>query len=103
VSVEHTPLPASVMALDRVIHEPARLVILSALATAESAEFRFLEFLTGLTAGNLSSHIAKLEAATYVTVEKTFRDKRPLTTLKITPEGRAALQNYRQNMKRALA
>ena len=97
------PLPEAVMNLDRVVHEPARLVILSALATAESAEFRFLEFLTGLTAGNLSSHIAKLEAAKYVTVAKTFRDKRPLTTLKITREGRAALETYRESMKRALA
>lgn len=97
------PLPATVMALDRLVHEPARLVILSALATADNAEFRFLEFLTGLTAGNLSSHISKLEAAGYVTVEKSFRDKRPLTTVRITQQGQAALKDYRQKMKRALS
>ena len=96
-------LPESVMGLDRLVHEPARLVILSALSTAENAEFRFLEFLTGLTAGNLSSHIGKLEAAGYVIIEKTFRNKRPLTTLKITDAGREALKNYRAQMKKALA
>jgi len=96
-------LPESVMALDRMVHEPARLVILSALSTAQAAEFRFLEFLTGLTPGNLSSHVAKLEAAGYVVIEKGFRDKRPLTTLKITDAGRAALKKYREQMKKALA
>jgi DNA-binding MarR family transcriptional regulator len=96
-------LPESVMSLDRLVHEPARLVILSALATAEAAEFRFLEFLTGLTPGNLSSHVAKLEAAGYVVIEKAFRDKRPLTTLKITEAGRKALKGYREQMKKALA
>ena len=96
-------LPETVMALDRLVHEPARLVILSALSTAEAAEFRFLEFLTGLTPGNLSSHVAKLEAAGYVVIEKGFRDKRPLTTLKITEAGRAALKKYREQMKKALA
>ena len=96
-------LPESVMALDRMVHEPARLVILSALASAQAAEFRFLEFLTGLTPGNLSSHVGKLEAAGYVVVEKGFRDKRPLTTVKITEAGRTALKKYRDQMKKALA
>ncbi len=94
--------PEEFMNLDRVIHEPARMVILTALSSAESAEFRFLESLTGLTAGNLSSHIAKLEAAGYISVEKSFRNKRPLTTLKITRTGRSALKTYRDQLRKAL-
>ena len=102
-SVSMSSLPEAVMSVDRLVHEPARLVILSALATAEAAEFSFLAFLTGLTPGNLSSHVGKLEAAGYVAVEKGFRDKRPLTTMKITEAGRKALKGYREQMKKALA
>jgi DNA-binding MarR family transcriptional regulator len=91
------------MNVDRLVHEPARLVILTTLAAAEQAEFRFIESVTGLSAGNLSSHLSKLEAAQYVVVEKAFRDKRPLTTLKITKLGRKALKSYRDQMKKALS
>ncbi len=92
----------SLLAVDRVIHEPARLVVLTILAEAEEVEFKFLEQVTGLTKGNLSSHLAKLEAAEYVDIKKSFRGKIPLTTLKITRRGRQALEQYRKQFKTAL-
>ncbi|WNF11216.1 transcriptional regulator [Stenotrophomonas geniculata] len=92
-----TQLPDSraLLQLDRLIHEPARLLILSILAGAESAEFGFVEHLSGLSKGNLSSHLSKLEAAGLVAIDKSFRGKRPLTTLQLTPRGRTALAEYR--------
>ena len=90
--------PRELLALDRVVHVPARLAILTVLAAAEDVEFRFLENVTGLTKGNLSSHAAKLEAAGYVQVEKSFRDRVPLTTYRITKAGRAALDAYRRRL-----
>jgi len=90
------------LTLDRLVHEPARLVILTVLAEAESVEFQFLARISGLSKGNLSSHISKLEQAGYTEVNKSFRGKMPSTSLKITPFGRRALKKYRQDLKRAL-
>lgn len=84
--------------LDRLIHEPARLQIIALLSGAKEADFLFLQRETGLTKGNLSSHLMKLEEAGYVGIEKTFRGKIPLTLLRLTPEGRAAFQGYRKAM-----
>jgi len=92
----------SYMNLDRLVHEPARLVILTVLAEAEEMEFRFLEKVSGLTKGNLSGHIAKLEQAGYVQVVKFFRGKLPVTSFKITPSGRRALKKYRKELNGAL-
>lgn len=88
--------------LDRLIHEPARLMILSYLYVTDGADFTFLARQTGLTLGNLSSHIAKLEDAGYVEVEKTFKGKRPQTLLALTEQGRSAFTAYRDRMERAL-
>jgi DNA-binding MarR family transcriptional regulator len=90
------PNVQALLDLDRVVHEPARLAILTVLSSAEEVEFKFLETALGLTRGNLSSHTAKLEEAGYLTVEKSFRDRIPVTTYRITPAGRAALQGYRK-------
>jgi DNA-binding transcriptional ArsR family regulator len=90
------------MTLDRLVHEPARLVILTVLAEAEEVEFRFLESVSGLTKGNLSGHIAKLEDAGYVEVRKFFRGKIPATSVKITRSGRSALKTYRQQLNHGL-
>ena len=92
-----------VLQLDRLIHEPARLLIMSILAGAESVEFGFVEQLSGLSKGNLSSHLAKLEAAGLVEIIKSFRGKKPLTTLRITPGGRQALAEYRQRLASVVA
>ncbi len=88
-----------VMALDRLVHEPARLLILTVLANARQAEFGFLEQVSGLSKGNLSSHMSKLEAGGLIKVTKRFRGKRPLTELKITAAGRKALADYRQHLE----
>jgi DNA-binding MarR family transcriptional regulator len=80
--------------LDRLIHEPARLAILTALASCKSADFLFLQRLTGLSGGNLSSHVAKLEEAGLVNVEKQFIDKRPNTRIEISDQGRKAVREH---------
>jgi DNA-binding transcriptional ArsR family regulator len=85
--------------IDRLIHEPARLMILAQLYVVESADFLFLTRLTGLTPGNLSSHMSKLEDAGYVEVIKEFVDKKPHTMLRLTGEGRDAFKAYVESMK----
>ena len=84
--------------LDRLVHEPARLLILSYLHGLKSADFLFLLRQTGLTRGNLSSHVSKLEQAGLVEVEKKFVEKIPRTLYCITAEGRKALRTYRRQM-----
>ena len=81
-------------ALDRTIHEPARLRILTILSGVDLTDFNFLLSTLGLTKGNLSSHMDRLEKAGYVEVEKTFNGRIPHTEFRITPEGRAALDQY---------
>lgn len=88
--------------LDRLIHEPARLMTLAHLYVVESADFLFLVRQTGLTWGNLSSHLSKLEAAGYVQIKKKFLGKKPHTLVQLTDRGRAAFRQYRENMKQAL-
>jgi len=89
----------SVTELDRLIHEPARLLIVTILATVASADFLFLQRETGLTKGNLSAHLSKLEEAGYVKIEKTFKGKLPLTVCKLTATGKKALTQYRQQLQ----
>jgi DNA-binding transcriptional ArsR family regulator len=88
--------------VDRVIHEPARLVIVSLLYALKEADFVFLQRESELTRGNLSSHLVRLEEAGYVRIEKTFRGKVPLTLCSLTRSGRTAFETYRQTFKRAL-
>ncbi|MDH4241076.1 MAG: transcriptional regulator [Phycisphaerae bacterium] len=85
--------------IDRVIHEPARLLILAYLSIVESADFLFLMNQINLTRGNLSSHLSKLETAGYVEIKKEFVDKIPRTLLALTEKGRSAFHQYRRNMK----
>jgi len=88
--------------IDRVVHEPSRLSILAHLYVIESADFIFLMRQTGLTWGNLSSHLSKLETSGYIEIEKQFKGKKPNTMLRITDKGRGAFLDYRQKMKQAL-
>jgi len=81
--------------IDKVIHEPARYSILAYLYVVESADFLFLRNQTGLTFGNLSSHLAKLEKAGYVRIDKEFVGKKPHTMLTMTAKGRKEFDNYR--------
>jgi DNA-binding transcriptional ArsR family regulator len=88
--------------IDRVIHEPARLMIVALLAAVAEADFQYLHQTTGLTKGNLSVHLSKLEDAGYVKITKTFRGKYPLTICQLTERGSAVLKEYRKVMKAAL-
>lgn len=88
--------------IDRVIHEPARLLITAVLATVESADFLYLLHATDLTKGNLSSHLMRLEKAGYVIIEKTFEGKTPRTLCTLTDAGRTAFEAYREQLKAAI-
>lgn len=88
--------------VDRLVHEPARLMIMAFLYVVKSADFIFLMRQTGLTRGNLSSHLSKLESAGYVAVEKKFVDKLPRTVLHLTDQGRTAFQTYRRRLIQVL-
>jgi DNA-binding MarR family transcriptional regulator len=85
--------------LDPLLHSQLRLAVMSLLISLESADFTFLKEKTGATAGNLSVQIDKLTEAGYITVDKSFKDKRPLTTCKITKKGIKAFEEYVSNLK----
>ncbi|MCL4257951.1 MAG: ArsR family transcriptional regulator [Anaerolineales bacterium] len=97
-----TPKLHALATLDRTIHEPARLMLVMLLSAVKSADFLFLERETGLTKGNLSAHLSKLEKAGYVSIQKTFKGKYPLTTCSLTPQGRQAFAAYRGRLEAAL-
>jgi DNA-binding transcriptional ArsR family regulator len=88
--------------LDRLIHEPARLALTAILSVVESADFLYLQRETGLTKGNLSFHLAKLEEAGYVAIEKTYRGRVPLTLVCLTDTGTTAYKAYRARFKKFL-
>ena len=85
--------------IDKVIHEPSRLKIVAQLYVIESADYPFLMKQLGFTWGNLSAHLSKLEDAGYVEIEKDFVDKKPKTTVRLTPSGRAAFREYRKTIR----
>ena len=89
----------SLASLDRVIHEPARLMIMTILFAVEEADFVYLQRECGLTQGNLSSHLSKLEEAGYVSITKTFKGKYPLTICGLTRKGRDAFEVYSVRMR----
>jgi len=80
--------------IDETIHQRTRLAIMASLAAVESLDFNDLKAQLGLTDGNLSAHLAALERAGFVSVEKSFAGKKPRTTLHMTSKGRSALGRY---------
>ena len=80
--------------LDRTIHKPARLALMTALSRCQSADFLFLQRLTGLTKGNLSVHLSKLELAGLVHIRKEFVGKKPRTVISLTPTGADAIERH---------
>ena len=88
--------------IDRVIHEPARLMIVALLSAVAEADFQYLHQSTGLTKGNLSVHLSKLEEAGYVEIKKSFRGKYPLTICRLSREGKEMFDAYRRVIKSAL-
>ena len=89
--------------IDKLIHEPARLLVMANLYVIESADFTYLMKQTSLTWGNLSSHMSKLEEIGYIDVTKEFKGKRPNTMLKLTDKGREAFRTYRTIILEILA
>ena len=90
----------SINHIDRLVHEPARLAILAALSACESADFQYLLNLTGLTKGNLSAQLHKLEEAGYVHIAKSFKDNYPHTDAALTKAGRAAFKAYWEQVQK---
>jgi DNA-binding MarR family transcriptional regulator len=88
-----------ILDIDRLIHEPARIAILSLLYVVDNTDFLFLMNQTGLTQGNLSSHLSKLEEASIIEITKSFYGKRPRTTIKLTKSGRKKFEEYLSSIK----
>jgi DNA-binding transcriptional ArsR family regulator len=100
--VNDTNALQSMLDVDRLIHEPARLIILSILYVLESADFLYLLRETGLRKGNLSSHLTRLEQAEYITIEKAYRGKTPMTICQLSGTGQAAFEAYREQLKKVV-
>jgi len=90
---------ANIQDIDRLIHEPSRLMIMAQLYVVQSADFLFLQNQTQMTPGNLSAHLSKLEDAGYVEVTKEFIERKPHTALALTKKGRTAFKEYRKKVK----
>jgi len=88
-----------IMSLEKLIHEPSRLAILTVLSGVKEADFTFLLRMSGLTRGNMSVHLSKLEEAGYISVNKRFINKMPNTVYNLTKEGRKAFESYLKNME----
>ena len=88
--------------IDQVIHASARLMVLTYLYVVESADYVFLTRMTGLSWGNLSTHMSKLEEAGYIEMLKGFKGKKPHTKIQLTEQGRAAFREYKKNMQQVL-
>ena len=90
---------ANIKDVDRLIHEPSRLMIMAQLYVVQSADFTFLLHQTEMTPGNLSAHLSKLEDAGYVEITKEFIERKPHTALTLTKKGRNAFKDYRKKVK----
>ena len=99
---EHNSVLHPLSNIDPIIHASARLMVLTYLYVVESADYVFLINLTGLTWGNLATHLNKLEEAGYIAIQKTYKGKKPQTLLSMTVEGRIAFRNYKKTMKQVL-
>ena len=88
--------------IDQVIHAPARLLILVNLYVVKSLDYVFLKNQTGLSWGNLSTHLTKLENAGYVVIEKGYQGKKPQSKIELTPQGRKAFKNYKSSLQMVL-
>ena len=91
-----------IVELDRVIHEPARLMLVALLSELQEADFLYLLRETGMSKGNLSSHLSRLETAGYVEVTKTYRGKIQMTLCRLTEMGRTAFDLYQKELKASL-
>lgn len=88
--------------IDPIIHAPARLRVMTYLYVVDSIDFVYLKRVTGLSWGNLSTHLTKLDDAGYVKISKTFQDKKPNTMIQLTEDGRQAFRSYKDEMQNVL-
>jgi DNA-binding MarR family transcriptional regulator len=88
------------LSLDRLIHEPARLALMTVLSSVQAADFLFLQRMTGLTRGNLSSHLSKLEEAGLIRIEKRFVNRKPNTNVELTPLGKERIDLHWAQLER---
>ena len=88
--------------INQVIHASARLMVLTYLYVVESADYVFLKRLTGLTWGNLSTHLTKLEETGYIAINKEFKGKKPHTIISLTKQGRTAFREYKRSLQQVL-
>lgn len=93
---------AGLTSVDKLIHEPARLAVITILDFVESSDFLYLQRATGLTKGNLSVHLQKLEEADLIEIQKTFQGKYPRTICKLTKKGKQGFKVYKEQMKGVL-
>src|SRR3954453_6443592 len=98
--VRATPVADDELVLDRLLHEPGRLAILTVLSAVSDADFVFLQRTTGLTKGNLSSHLTKLERGGLVQVEEPFVRRKPNTSVALTAAGRQRIADHWERLER---
>ena len=98
MSEEETQKDLDLSKIDKIIHEPVRLSILAHLYVLDSADALFLKNQIGLTWGNFSTHLKRLEDAEYIEVQKEFVDRKPVTSYRLSQLGREAFQQYRERM-----
>ena len=85
--------------IDKAIHEPARLQLMALLSVVKSGDVTYLMAHSGLTWGNISSHLKKLKEAGHIEIEKSFVDNKPKTKVSLTKDGRKAFEDYRRTIK----
>ena len=93
----------SIADIDALIHAPARLMVMTYLYVVENIDYVYLKRVTGLTWGNLSKHLTKLEEAGYIATEKSFQDKKPNTVIWLTDKGREAFREYKDKLQQVLS
>ncbi len=99
---ENTPQENPLADIDQIIHAPARLRILLMLYVVESLDYVFLKNQTGLSWGNLATHLGKLEDAGYVTIIKGYQGKKPQSQIQFTASGRDAFRKYKNTLQQIL-
>lgn len=102
MSKEEKSNPSIALEIDKLVHEPARLKIMAQLYVVEKADFLFIMRQTGMTQGNVSGHMSKLEKAKYIKVKKGFVGKRPQTMIALTEKGREAFMSYIEVMRQII-
>jgi len=102
VNQESLPTNPNTADLDQIIHAPARLNIMMLLYVVDSLDYVFLKNQTGLSWGNLATHLGKLEEAEYIKIVKGYQGKKPHSMIELTPQGRSAFQEYKNTFQQLL-